>query len=382
MLKSYHVKRGFTLIEILVVVITISLLIGLLLPAIQQAREQARRAHCQNNLMQIGVALHTYQSVHSVLPPGCVNPTGPVKEGGSVFRDLMDLSGIDSSALDGQNGSSKKPVDYGYRMSWIAQILPQLGAENTYRHVDFQNPERSFLTSKQLQYYEQESRSGAGTSSAASGVPADGKPARQTPAGPAVADDYDEQLTPESATPADDEYEDYELGLGDEESDRPTPAPVVIPVLTCTSSWPSAQSDYAGCHASTTVPIDVDNDGLLYLNSSESLYEIPDGAATTILVGEKAMLAGDAGLLVGDCSTLRNTGVTTNTEYPGKSGLAGPNQTQFVAGARGFSSQHSQVCNFLMADGAVRTIADSIALEVLQRLGSRNDGNLVSEFDF
>src|SRR5262249_38719463 len=66
-------QRGFTLIELLVVIAIIAVLIALLLAAVQAAREAARRAQCVNNLKQIGLALHNYESSSLSFPLGGVN---------------------------------------------------------------------------------------------------------------------------------------------------------------------------------------------------------------------------------------------------------------------------------------------------------------------
>jgi prepilin-type N-terminal cleavage/methylation domain-containing protein len=91
--------KGFTLVELLVVIAIIGILVALLMPAIQAAREASRRSQCQNNLKQLGVAIHNFHDVKKHLPSSVRPPEAPTIRTGSLTfllpfverQDLWDL---------------------------------------------------------------------------------------------------------------------------------------------------------------------------------------------------------------------------------------------------------------------------------------------------
>ncbi|WP_339909700.1 DUF1559 domain-containing protein [Symmachiella dynata] len=287
-------RRGFTLIELLVVIAIIAILIALLLPAVQQAREAARRTTCRNNLMQIGLALQNYEGAHECLPPGTVNPTGPIQN-----------------------------LRQGYHVSWALLILPFMEEGNIYNHWDFSV---------------------------------------------SVYDDKNE-----------------------------APREQVIPSYICPSS-PIAQSgphiSYAGCHNSKAAPIDVSNNGVLYLNSSIRYQQITDGSSHTIFAGEKDSLValGRMGVPVdpdvptcwasGTNATLRATS-DINGAFRAMMMQAGPGQPQPPLDPEddsplesGFSSFHAGGAFFLFGDGSVQFLSENITPAIFARLGDRSDGEM------
>jgi prepilin-type N-terminal cleavage/methylation domain-containing protein len=322
-------RRAFTLLEILFVVAIIGIMISLLLPAIQAARETARRHTCANNLCQLVIATHNYAAVHGVLPPGTIEPSGPVQN---------------------------RPV--GYHLGWVIQILPFIEQGTVYDQIDF--------------------------------------------------------------------------SVGAYHAKNARMRRLHLAVFNCPSSrrWGSAaRGSYAGCHHNVEAPIDVDNHGVLFLNSVVGWRDIPDGRPQTIFLGERLDSALDLGWISGTRSTLRNTGTPINCTSTAGGPLAMiadlgavgwlplaapkpvrtadyvtrpmwhlpdvddsapeheyqpsplPNGTPPALVVGGFESHHVGGAQFAFGDGSVRFLSQDIDIVTYQRMGHRADGELIDDRD-
>jgi len=104
-------RRAFTLVELLVVIAIIGILVGLLLPAVQAAREAARRMQCSNNVKQLGLAFHNYESSTKSFP---IN-----------------------YATRGRPGFNNGPGIANSGRSWMQMVLPYIEQTNLYNNIDF-----------------------------------------------------------------------------------------------------------------------------------------------------------------------------------------------------------------------------------------------------
>lgn len=327
-------QRGFTLIELLVVIAIIAILVSLLLPAVQQAREAARRSQCKNNLKQLGLALHNYHDAHNQLPK-------------LVWGDF------------GTAGASSIR-----RWGWSAMILPQLDQGNLFNQLGVAN---RTMTECGLQE----------PTSATDPTP-DGVQLLQTPLAVfRCPSDAAKQGTNENRAllnPRDN------------------------------TEMPVGLSNYPGNGGNTGNTGAFNEPG----SANVDFGSILDGLSNTLMVGERKTLQLAALLNV----TPAPTNSPWASVWPGTQDRGGdPNRTNVNAlrgltqqrmstgesngtnlPAAGFSSEHVGGAQFLMCDGTVRFISESIPwkdatavptvdqMAVYNRLGQKDDGGTVGDF--
>ena len=313
--------RGFTLVELLVVIAIIGILVGLLLPAVQAAREAARRMQCSNNVKQIGLALHNYESAHRLFAPGCISRvTGPWGGGGN-------------------QGIPEAGPGWGV----FAFVLPQLEQSALHAQINFNLPiidsVNQLARSTNVQAYR------------------------------CPSDTWTQAVTvwPTSIGITDLASTSYVglVGGGD---------PAAHPAY---SAMYEQQPFNGMFHRNRGIRHGEITDGTsntIGIGERASMYS-PNGWAGVIPGGQTVfspMIARQRGQTVGATARPAITMVAVHV----RSG--GPNAPTGSPG--GFWGPHSSGCLFMLMDGSVRSIDSNVDLTIFRALAGRNDGIVIGEF--
>jgi prepilin-type N-terminal cleavage/methylation domain-containing protein len=311
--------RGFTLVELLVVIAIIGILVGLLLPAVQAAREAARRFQCANNVKQMGLALHNYESAFRTFPPAFISRvTGPWPGGGN------------------------NPVpEVGPGWSFFAMILPQLEQSNLHNAINFNlpitAPANQMARSTRVKEFQCPSDAWTG-------------PVTVWPTTIGITD-----LAHTSYVAC--------LGGGD-----PANAPAY-------SAMYEEQPFNGMFHRNVGVRHSQITDGTsntIGLGERSSMFS-PNGWAGVIPTAQTVFsprIASSRGQIVGQTARPAITIATVHVR------TGGPNAPTGSPG--GFWSPHTGGCLFLLMDGSTHTISTNVDMPTYRAMAGRNDGIVVS----
>ena len=346
----------------------IAVLIALLLPAVQAAREAARRAQCTNNMKQIGLALHNYESSFGAFPPGGI---------------------ADESRAGIWGGAGSNNV-----ASWRALVIPQMEGGAIYNAINF-NLSLNNSTSSSAQWTalmtintswlcpSDDNYQGVGD-----GFRASSGPWGQYPNGSMPNNPFTNQ--PETRVPisnyAGSFGDNYAIGAltGSQNPWETYPYPPTLAVGQIRIGWPG----FWGTNFNATLgrPGGQLRGMFCYRNAGigpVTIASITDGTSNTLMVGE--MLPSQAA----DSNFWNHNGCTLGTTIPinwqtlraPASGTAFGSadwQNRFSYASKGAKSKHPGGANFLFGDGSVHFLKNSIALTTYCALGSRNGGEVVS----
>jgi prepilin-type N-terminal cleavage/methylation domain-containing protein len=340
--------RGFTLVELLVVITIIAILIALLLPAVQAAREAARKLQCQNNLKQLGLAMLSFEQTNGHFPSG-----------GWGWGWTGDP--------DRGNGREQPGC-------WIYSILPQLEQLTLYQLGSDGDPDVE--TAKQ--------RAGAAqrvqTPLAMANCPSRRR-AIVYPVGLGWGTGYSgNQYSAYGSGPATSlARDDYNANAGDRfynYSDVGPPNLATARTLTQANNWASMLYDPEPRPSGWPGQWPPWPTGICYLRSEVKIADITDGTSQTYMLGEKYLTpdyysnGGDGA----DNESMYNgfDNDTHRTTYPDI--YHAPTQdTPGWANGLPFGSAHATSCAMAFCDGSVQWINYSINLETHRCLGNRSD---------
>jgi prepilin-type N-terminal cleavage/methylation domain-containing protein/prepilin-type processing-associated H-X9-DG protein len=320
-------RAGFTLIELLVVIAIIAILIGLLLPAVQKVREAAARAQCQNNLKQLGLAVHSYHDTFKRFPPN-----------GTVI--LYNWAG-GTAKINGVTYVGDRNIPGPYTWTWIARILPYIEQGPLATQYNIPN----------------------GTLGAAQAGLATIIPVLQCP-----SDD-------ETANPASDwantGWNTVAMGLTNYKGVSGSNWGINgLGNGTFTTAFPVADPDPALGQRG----LDAGN-GIFYRSDGSrklTLLGITDGTSNTFMIGEdRHMFDQHCGGWAMPNYVNATCAIPLNYPDPGHNYTNWPNRYSF-------HSQHTGGANFCLADGSVRFVQDGIALATYRALATIRGGETVS----
>ncbi len=336
-------RRGFTRVELIVVIGVIALIVVLGLPAIQQQREAARRTQCRNNLKQIGLAMHNYNDTFSCFPPGYViNPNGTYLGAGWGFFLLpyYDASPLYSRVASQLcDGLQLNPRDQWYATKPMPARCPSDAGAMLIAHVTV-----------------------------------------------CTTDVVDGEVTPGSLNVTNQfARQNYFANAGYLQADVGGIAPDANGEPT--SRDPHVNAGSLG-HSGTTFSTgqhycDPKNfRGMFGQNSSVKLQDIKDGTSNVLIVGERYTPKNEAAGAVGHGTWV---GVPDCSSAAGLAMALGDTATRPNAGVRtraqttGFGSPHTGGVHFVMGDGTVRFIAGTIDMQTYRDLSAIDDGREVRE---